>query len=90
MYYYRAFGLFLETDIEFQNLKKAAVDECQSNKVMIRAAQMPQSVVDTGDGGYRIGENYSFLHNRTMMMEIKNGNFYNINARPGLIYGGFL
>lgn len=73
MYYYRAFGLFLETDIEFQNLKKAAVDECQSNKVMIRAAQMPQSVVDTGDGGYRIGENYSFLHNRTMMMEIKNG-----------------
>ena len=24
MYYYRAFGLFLETDIEFQNLKKAA------------------------------------------------------------------
>lgn len=83
MYYYRAFGLFFETDIKFQTLEKMAADECRSNKVTIRAAQMPKSVVDTGDGGYRIGETYSFFHNRTMMMEIKNGTEIGYQLKAG-------
>ena len=73
MYYYRAFGLLLETDMEFQNLQKISAEECGNDKVVIHAAKMPQSVVATGDGGYKIGEDYSFFHNRTMMMEIKKG-----------------
>lgn len=83
MYFYRAFGLFLKTDIKFQNLVNITADECGNNMVMIRAAQMPQSVVNTGDGGYKIGETYSFLHNRTMMMEIKNGLEITYQLKPG-------
>lgn len=85
MYVYRAFGLILETDIEFQHLETLDqhTEVCGSKRVTIRAAQMPPSVVDTGDGGYSIGETYSFLHNRTMMMEIKNGTEIRYQLKPG-------
>ena len=83
MYFYRAFGLFLRTDIEFQNLVSITGDECGSDMVRIHAAKMPQSVINTGDGGYKIGETYSFLHNRTMMMEIKNGSEITYQLKSG-------
>ena len=73
MQYYRIYGLDLETDLDFPYLQEITPEQCSEDRVKMIKKDMPAHVVATGDGGYEIGEHYSFLHNRTVMFEAKDG-----------------
>lgn len=82
VYYYRVYGIVMETDIEFMQLVKA--DAVEAPDIMIRAGILPEYMSNHPEQKkYEFGETLSWLNNRTCTFMIENGKIITYQVKEG-------
>lgn len=81
--YYKVYGLVLEADLEISYLECATREECnKKDLVKIRRGSLSKLVLDSDNGTWKIGKEFSYLHNNTMRMEILAGKELHYEKKP--------